>query len=220
MKKYLTGFDLSKHQSEETFKKCLETGDFIILKASEGVTYKDITLDNRKAKLIAADKLRGYYHYARPDNKNTPAEEARNFLRCVGDDWKNALCFLDWEGKSLSYDFGWAVQWCEEFRRWTGVNPIIYASASTVKQYGSLYPYWWTAHYNEECREGCKHDGGTIELITQFTSSGGKLDVDIFHGSETDWQALTACGVAVSESNWETVATFEADGYFYEVRRR
>lgn len=57
-----------------------EDHDVIVIKASEGQTWRDPEL----AKMVKAAKDAGLivapYHYARPDNGNAPWEEARNFV--------------------------------------------------------------------------------------------------------------------------------------------
>lgn len=218
MKTFLKGYDLSHWQTDKEFNELLPKSDFIILKATEGKTYTDPNFKNRKDILINKGKRRGYYHYARPEN-NTVEEEINNFMTAVGTDVQNSLLFLDWEGKALKYDFSWALHFCDMIKDAYGISVAIYASASVVRKYGQEYPYWWVAHYNDDCKDGCEHDGGVKEWITQFTSSNGKLDINTFHGTASDWDKLTWIG-KYHMNNWEQVTTYSFDGYDYKLERK
>ena len=191
----LKGFDTSHHQKEYIFEEYVKQADFMIIKATEGKTYRDPTFIKRAN--IIKDMLCGYYHYARPEN-NTPEEEAENFVTTINNCFSdNAILILDWEGNSLQYPFEWALKWCELIHKEMGVKPIIYASASVIKKYKDLHGLWWTAHYNEDCKRGCTHDGGVVEVLTQYTSE--PLDIDIFHGTKKDWLKLCGHNIVTSE---------------------
>lgn len=186
----LKGYDMSKWQTNTQFNSYLENTDFIIHKATEGKTYTDPFFKER-AKVLkdTPTMLYGFYHFARPDN-NTPQEEVNNFYNVIKDYLTDrCIIVLDWEGKALQYSFDWALTFCKEIEKLCNRPCIIYASASVVKKYASRYKYWWTAHYNNVCQNGCTHDG-VEELMVQFTSS--PIDTDIFKGNELDWYKL--CG--------------------------
>ena len=184
----LKGVDLSHHNSDSVFNQVLETSDFIIHKLTEGKTYIDPKVYERINKAREMHKLTGVYHYARPENNN-PNEEAVHFANsipaCTDD---TMLYILDWEGTSLHYNIAWALEWCRLVKEYTGRQPLIYASANIVKRYGNRYGLWWTAHYNKDCENGCEHDGGVNECITQFSNT--PYDIDIFHGTKDDWSRI------------------------------
>ena len=215
----LHGVDLSHHNSAEVFDLCLKEEDFIIIKATEGRTYKDPVFLYRQSRLFAENKRRGYYHYARPEN-NTPEEEVNNFITTVGSDVYKALLILDWEGKALQRDFQWALDWCNILRdKIKNAQPILYASASTIRKYANLIQendlYVWTAHYNDKCANGCVHDGSIVEIMTQYTSQG--VDRNIFHAQAETWEIWTANGDAVPIT--EKIAEWMEGDYTYVVTR-
>lgn len=208
----LRGCDLSHYNTTILFNKRILEDDFIIIKATEGVTYKDPTFTERQKALVDFDKLRGYYHYARPEN-NKPEDEAKHFVEVVGADTENALLILDWEGKAISLSFEWALRWCNAVKNLTGCTPIIYASANVCKAHAREYKYWWVAHYNKACSDGCSHDG-VNELITQYNSD--PYDMDVFHGTIKDWKALTKHPA----DEVEVVARWTEGAYEYIIERR
>lgn len=217
----LHGVDLSHHNSDLVFLSCLEEEDFIILKASEGKTYQDPSFAGRQNVLVQKGIRRGYYHYARPEN-NTPEEEVENFLRTIGTDAKNAILVLDWEGNALKHDFyKWAVRWLSlvRLRISPEVSPLLYASASVIRAQKIMLSEHeipvWTAHYDDSCANGCIHDGGINEILTQYTSKG--VDRNIFHG--TRWEDYTANGAFAVTTEKKIVAAWTDDNYEYEVTR-
>lgn len=206
----MKGVDLSHHQNDVVFKNAIRDYDFIILKATEGKTYTDPTFTSRFKELQRIKKLRGIYHYARPENNNVN-DEVENFLKAWNGD-EECLLILDWEGKALTKEFTWALDFCQIVKARTGVTPIIYASASTIKKYSRLYRFWWTAHYNKACEDGCVHDD-VDEIMTQYSST--PIDFDTFRGTTTDWMKLTA---KVEEPS-QDVAQWEDDEYRYFITR-
>ena len=129
----LKGIDISMHNGNAVNLEY----DFVIMKASEGVGYKDPLLDSHYNRLSGrtdgkpCDKLYGFYHYARPDLKgNTPEAEAEWFVSLVGHHKGHCLYCLDWEGKSLAYDADYAKRWLDRVYQLTGVKPLIYLQGS------------------------------------------------------------------------------------------
>ena len=204
----LKGYDTSHHQTDDIFNYYLGIADFMIIKATEGRTYKDPEFINRIEKI--KHNLCGVYHYARPEN-NSVVEEVKNFLSVVQPHLTDTmLIVLDWEGNSINHPFTWALEWCSMVEEQIGRKPIIYASASVIKKYETQYSLWWTAHYNIECKNGCAHDS-VSELLTQYTNN--PIDIDIFHGSHNDWIRL--CGNTAQ--NYNIVAEWTEGNKKYKV---
>mgnify|MGYP002096341206 FL=1 len=108
----LSGIDISNHQAPMDYGDV----DFVIMKASEGKSYKDARLDQHYNNV--GNKLYGFYHYARPDTGNTPEEEADWFLSLVEHHAGKCIFALDWEGKSLNnYRSDWALSWLRRQKR-------------------------------------------------------------------------------------------------------
>lgn len=207
----LRGFDTSHHQTDKVFNDYLEIADFMIIKATEGKTYVDPKFAQRASKIT--DRLCGFYHYARPDN-NSFYDEVYNFVITITPHLNSdCLLFLDWENESLNHSFEWALNWCNLVEENTGIKPIIYASASVIQKYKNEYDLWWTAHYNDDCENGCNHDG-VKEVLTQYTSN--PIDCDVFHGTINDWKKLSGNNPVTMG---EVVATWIDGDYKYEVMK-
>lgn len=209
----LKGYDTSHHQNDETFNKYLEQADFMIIKATEGKTYTDPCFKKRAKILNDMEILNGFYHYARPDN-NTPSQEANSFYNAIKEYVNNfTIIVLDWEGKSLQYSFDWAVEFCNIMQAKLKRPCIIYASASVVRKYANKWKYWWTAHYNSQCQNGCNHDG-VEEIMIQFTST--PIDIDTFKGNRKEW--LELCGNQFIVNQTE-IFSWKENGVTYRIIR-
>lgn len=154
----LYGVDVSSYTGKDTFATLLDEYDFVIMKASEGKTYKSPSLDWQYDMLRGCkdgkpspDKLYGFYHYARPEN-NSPHEEVDNFLSLVSHHAGYAIFALDWEGTAVSYDNNWARQWIREVRERTGVTPMLYCPKWAIPSWtqeedvGLWLPDWSMNH--------------------------------------------------------------------------
>jgi len=191
----LKGYDMSHHQTNAVYNEYVDKCDFMIIKATEGKTYTDDKFKERAKDLNERGLLNGFYHYARPEN-NFWKDEALHFYNTI----KNyinqyTIIILDWEGNSLKHSFDWALNFCAKMEALTNKPCIIYASASVVKKYAKQYKYWWTAHYNSKCENGCNHDG-VEEVMIQFTSK--PIDCDVFKGNLLEWYKL--CGNELEKS--------------------
>ena len=129
----LQGIDISMHNGNSVSLDY----NFVIMKASEGVGYKDPLLDSHYDRLSGrkdgqpCDKLYGFYHYARPDLSGNSAEaEADWFVSLVGHHKGHCIYCLDWEGKSLNHDVAYAKAWLDRVYAKTGVKPLIYLQGS------------------------------------------------------------------------------------------
>lgn len=187
----MIGTDISRWQGENFDPNI---GQFCIMKASEGKTYKDPMLDTYYNRIAgnasgkpSPEKCYGFYHYARPEN-NSPEDEVNNFLSLVSHHAGNAVFALDWEGKALRYPLTWMQEWLFSVYAKTGVRPMIYTSASFVKNL-SQFESWgfplWVAHYGVSTPE---FTGYKKYSIWQFTSK--PFDIDIFPGDIQDWKSL------------------------------
>ena len=66
------GIDISNHQRNID----LTAGkyDFAIIKATEGVSFKDLSFEKFAVQLTGLNKLVGCYHFARPDLHGTVSD--------------------------------------------------------------------------------------------------------------------------------------------------
>lgn len=179
----LKGADISKWQG---YDFNIDPHDFIIMKATEGMTYTDPTFSHNVDRCIVADKLIGAYHYARPEN-NTPVEEAYNFLRVVKPYIGNILLALDWEGEALNHDIAWALEWMNIVYSETGVRPVLYCSESQIKKFGVIasqnYGLWVAKWSDDEP----KVEPWKFWALWQYTSK--PYDKDYFAGTREQFLA-------------------------------
>lgn len=177
----IKGYDLS-HFQMNTYKKYSD-GAFYILKASEGVTYKDPMMA-KMAEYFGKQlkKPLGFYHYAHPE-KNSAKKEAAHFIKQVKD-YLPCVLALDWEQKALACDIKWAREFLDIVYKETGIRPLFYCQSSYVSKAGSAIVDGnyglWVARYS----------GGKIPpvvgkwgryAIWQYTST--PVDCDYFNGT-------------------------------------
>lgn len=169
-----------------------EDFDFCIMKASEGISYKDPYLDEYYNMLHGSRDgrpdevaLYGFYHYARPEN-NGPKEEARHFLDLVGHHAGHCIYALDVEGKALSLDQDtldkWVSSWIVEVVLQVDVLPILYCSESALHRFptaAALGSGLWVAKWSEG-RKWPKTKPWPFWAFWQFQSSA--LDYNYYNG--------------------------------------
>ena len=198
----LKGIDISKWQAGIDLSK-IDT-DFVICKATEGVGYTDKNCDGFYQQAKKLGKKLGVYHFARPDLRNTAIAEADYFLKETTGYHKEAILVLDWEAGDLG-NISWAKSWLDRVYEKTGVKPIIYMSASIMRQYdwssvvNADYGLW-VANYG--ANDGTPQESvfdryplkyWTFYALWQYTSKGrlagynGNLDLNYFSGDKTAW---------------------------------
>ncbi len=204
----LKGIDISGHQPGISIMN-LDT-DFVIIKASEGVDWEDPQLKNHIANARAANKLVGFYHFARPlaTVQNTAKAEADSFIKIIKPHLKDGdVLVLDWEAENQSNTI-WAEAWLDQVKAETGASPLIYMNLSTANAYNwtrvSGSYKLWLAQYLSTAKQGwgpSSTHGNAINwdvVMWQYTSAGnisgwsGDLDLNVFYGNETKWKALGA----------------------------
>ena len=204
----LYGIDISNHQSKMDLGAVLDRTNtsFVILKATEGVTFKDGQMD----KFLNICKGRGVrfglYHFARSE-KNTAQAEASWFYERFEEYIRQGLPILDWESSGMA-NVKWAKQWLDYIYKWSGVKPVIYMPESAVNAYN-----WssvanagyglWVAKYRDHIVDS-NYNMSTagkapsvkwwpFYMMWQWTSSGrlsgysGNLDCNIFYGDKDAW---------------------------------
>lgn len=201
----MNGIDISKWQKGLRLAniKC----DFVIIKATEGATYKDPCFDDFVKQAQQLGKPMGFYHFSRPDNGNDPTAEAANFYKAIKPYVRQGILALDWEAGDLSKT-DWALKWLDEVKRLTGVKPMIYTSQWVLNNYDFSkiadgdYGLWiakWRDHeadYNYDMTNAGskpKLKWWAFYAVWQWTSSGildgygSYLDCDQFMGDVRAW---------------------------------
>lgn len=179
----LNGIDIS-HWNTPT-RVNYDDPDFVIIKATEGCTYSDPLQIVHAGNAVRREKAIGFYHYARPELNLRPVDEAENFLKHLNGFIGKSVLALDWEGKALAFDIGWAREWLDYVYQKTGTRPLFYCQHSYTDKieliregnYGL-----WMARYNKELNpKTVKPKDGGKWAMWQHTSV--PLDRDIFNGS-------------------------------------
>ncbi|GGP18167.1 hypothetical protein LDL08_44355 [Nonomuraea glycinis] len=140
------GQDVSNYQPQHDW--ATSGADFGIVKATEGLDFKDPTFARHWKELDKNKVARGAYHFGHP--ANDPVVEADYFLAAVnGQQGKPGdLLALDLEtsdGQSTAHVNAWAKKWLERVTAKTGVKPLFYSSQAFADQYGhglGQYPLW------------------------------------------------------------------------------
>lgn len=201
----LKGVDLSNYQASTP-----AGFDFYILKASEGVGFKDARLDEHYNAAAAMDKPYGFYHYARPDLGNTPEAEADYFLSLVGHHAQKCIFALDWEGASLNYSASWALAWLNSVYQKTGVRPLFYCSTGFLNggKYADIAAAnygLWVAQYNDKLTLS-PSSGWNVWAIWQNTDNinGLHIDGNIFNGTRETWNMYAGAQAELKPQPTET----------------
>ena len=103
----LNGIDISNYQRGLDLSK-IKT-DFVIIKATEGVSLVMDTCDGFYQQAKSLGIPRGVYHFARPEY-NTAEAEAEFFLNHIAGYIKDAILVLDYESPGCT-DPNWALRW-------------------------------------------------------------------------------------------------------------
>lgn len=200
----LVGADVSGHQPD--LNGGAVEGDFLIIKATQGMDYVSSVCDSQYQAAKAAGKLLGVYHYA--GGEGTPQQEADFFLSQISGYIGEAIPILDWEsGDNAAYNnAAWALTWLDYVYEKTGVKPMIYMNISSAN--GAVWSAvvnsdyaLWLAYYSYG-RVGWVHDAPIYSVpywpsiaMVQYTDDGlvggygATLDLNCFFGDRAAWIA-------------------------------
>lgn len=230
----MDGIDISSHQYGINVGQVAGL-DFVIIKATEGQTYvnPDMSRTYRDAK---ANGLKtGLYHYASGGNA---VAEAKHFVATIGDRVGENILVLDYEGSAVNNGVGWAKDFMDTVHNLTGVKPVIYMSRSVISRYdwtpavNAGYKLWVAAYYqgytpiygfvHNPPIYGSLGEYANDTVMYQYTSTGrlsgwgGNLDLDVFYGDRSDWDALA--GYQSSGDYSPGASTPSGDTVYYTVR--
>lgn len=207
----LHGVDVGTHNAGINLTNL--PGDFIVVKATEGVGYTDPGFAERAAAAATGGRLRGFYHFARAGAQegNTASAEAKWFVEAIRPHLKAGdLLVLDWEAENLG-NTAWALEWLRGVRTMTGAQPLIYMSLATVNAHDwsaveAEFGLWMAAYSKGSTRIDGFHPelaGNKIPVtwakgfrMWQYTAAGrlagwgADLDLNVWYGTRADWLAL------------------------------
>lgn len=199
----LKGIDVS-HWNESLIlsmgTKWVSSFDFVIMKATEGITYCDKYMGKYVNMLFEgkANPLYGFYHFARPDKGNSAIAEADYFITRVSSYNGRALYILDVEAEALKVKNldQWVYDWAKTVYDKTGVLPLIYCSEAECKRFkkaAELGCGLWVAKWSE--KKPTKISPWKFYAIWQYKVDkvfGHSLDLDLFNGTEEAFRKYCA----------------------------
>lgn len=196
------GFDISSYQGDMVIKNV--SGDFVIVKATQGVTYTNPYMYSQVKQTKQAGKKLGLYHFANGGNYKA---EADYFLRTAKPYLKNSVIVLDYEDGAVTIGgVQWAKNWLDYVKAKTGVKPMIYLGLSDENCYswkgaGVTNYALWVAQYNSmsavygyspRALYGNLRNWKSLTMF-QYTPAGklagygSLIDLDVYYGNLKDW---------------------------------
>jgi len=204
------GIDISSWQSG------LDLGavpaDFVIMKATEGVSFVDSTFRAWADWCVKHGKRFGLYVFARSEKWASYEAQAAYFVDAVSPYLGKATLWLDWENTSystLQSDTAGALRFLREIKRLTGKTPGIYMNWSCANSYnwGAVasegYPLWGAGYptmstqwgYHQPSRWSDWGAWGNCSIrqyssTTRLDGYSGNLDVNCMWESTSWWDRL------------------------------
>ncbi|MFE3451041.1 glycoside hydrolase family 25 protein [Nonomuraea sp. NPDC059194] len=196
MKRVLDGIDVSNWQATVDWGRHADEGvAFGFAKATEGGTWVDKSFERNWQLMREHWMVCGAYHYAKP--KGDPGEQARHFLRTIGNAGglrRGDLVALDLEsadGLPPDQVARFARRWCGQIVEHAGLRPFIYTYAWFADEGNCAglgeYPLWIAAH-------GRAKGSPVVPMpwrgwaIHQYSTS--PIDRNVFRGSREDLTRL------------------------------
>ncbi len=191
----LNGIDISHHNSNMKNLQDLNLLDFVIVKATEGIRFRDPKMQTYM-NALKKDMLYGFYHFARPDLGNDPEDEAAHFIHTVNPYLSDrSRLALDVEADALNVGNldAWCSTWAQIVDVETGILPMIYISASETKKLpatAALGCGLWVAKWGNKPTKK-QLEPWDFWAIWQFTNqgnfSGVRTDLDQFNGTREQY---------------------------------
>lgn len=206
----VNGIDISKFQNNEisSFSILHDSLDFIICKATEGMTYTDPKFKQNWKMIKENHFIRGAYHFYRSDDD--PLAQAAFFLDAIFDIQNTDLPpIIDFE--ELSIDKSQSTEriqsrlliFLNEIKIKSKRKPIIYTDINTGNKYlnkldFSDYPLW-VADYNGKSKPNLpiawKSSGWLIwQRSDEYKINNITNDSDVFNGSIEDLKGFIKNG--------------------------
>lgn len=198
----LRGFDISGFQSATWTTPC----DFLFVKATEGSTYKSGRFAAQWAGAGQHAKVRGAYHFARPE-ESSGASQADRLLAAARAVPGEMLC-LDLEASKLNQPQtnAWAREFGDRLReKAPGVTTVLYlgagyASNGTGRDLSQHFDLWWYPQYPTAANTSTWKTSFTPWLPSGLTTGWKSPHIwqftDNFDGLDASVAALTVAQLA------------------------
>lgn len=198
----MRGIDISHHNGwpfDTETAKAYEGSDFVIIKATQGVSYKYVGyFAPAVQKALADGKLVGAYHYA---GGNDAIQEADYFVSVITPYLGKVVVALDWEqgqNKAWNKDKNWCKRFVDRVRLKTGLTCFVYTGMDGIPYCQNLankVPLWFAGYPKDENSWAIPRwpsyysvSPWTHYTIWQFTCGGNKIDRDITNLKPSDWR--------------------------------
>lgn len=208
----MNGIDIARYQ--KSINLALVPCDFVIVKATQGISYVSPTFKAQIEQASLLGKLIGVYHYA---GGGGAVPEAKHFLNTVRDYIGKAILVLDWEGDQNPNfkNHAYAEEFLKTVKKETGITPFIYMSKSVCRQYdwNPAFPLWCAQYKNQEPtsyqdnpwtdKKGFGNWSSCV--ILQYTSKGrlpnyhANLDLDKAYCTADQWMQYASGDSPIEE---------------------
>lgn len=185
----MKGIDISNCNSIINFESAKNDGvEVIIIKATEGVDFRDSALEQNYNGAKSIGVHIGFYHFM--SERTSPTQQAIDFYNAISDKEYDILPCLDIEnntkGRSATEISDRCIEFLEKFKELSGIDCMIYTGGyfgrdlldSRVKQYKG-----WIAHYGVDT----PMETGFEVVGHQYSESGsvsgisGNVDMNNFN---------------------------------------
>jgi lysozyme len=151
--------------------------NFVIAKATEGLTFKDPTYQASKAECSKRGITFGSYHFFRDVD---PIVQAEFFVKNVGDLLEGEMLALDFE-IHITDPVGKCTAFLKRVEEMTGYKPIIYMYSSLANlDWDTSYPLW-IADPSPKPRTGKWKDYFIWQYGQEAVAGAGRVDVDLMN---------------------------------------
>jgi GH25 family lysozyme M1 (1,4-beta-N-acetylmuramidase) len=205
----LKGIDISVYQGSPDFNKLKGKVDFIFTKVTEGTDYINAQFKNCQEQCRKLGIPLGYYHFGKPDLGNKAVDEAKYFVKTIGEIKPGEILALD-----IEVPYKELAKWSKEFLDTLsgllgGYKPLIYLNLNQItnnnwKPIVDANYGLWIAYYHQNLPDNLPWK--TV-AFHQYTSSGnidgikGNVDLNYFYGSK---EALVKYGYKGVQENTTT----------------
>jgi lysozyme len=191
------GVDISHYQSDVDFQKLkADKVQFVFVKATEGITFKDKYFKKNWEALEKEKMIRGAYHFYRPSVlAERQANEFIKTVRLKKGDLPPVLDLEKTDHRSDEIILKGVKIWLETVEAHYGVQPIIYVNQDYYKKYiqGNFenYPIWIAA-YRWDKPDLPKNAWQFWQYSDKGWRDGIKerVDLNVFNGKRRDLEKL------------------------------
>lgn len=187
--------------------------DFVIVKATGGVSFVSSDCDRQYQQAKKAGKLRGIYHFANDDNRASSAVAEADFFvaNTLGYHDGETILVLDFEAQALPLGPGWALAFLRRVEEKTGIKPILYLMGSEAAQakwdpvvredFGLWLAHWTvagvTGYVKPPAPMGTRWPFVAIHQYSEkgrLPGYGGDLDLNVANLDRAAWMKYAAKG--------------------------